>query len=43
MIIRMVEVIYVPIYPLYWPLTADMHQFSVIGGIIFIISGALIL
>ncbi len=34
---------YAPLYTLYWPLPADTEQFSVFGGIIFIIGIALIM
>jgi cytochrome c oxidase subunit 1 len=34
---------YAPLYTLYWPLPADTKQFSVIGGIVFIIGVALIM
>ena len=34
---------YAPLYTLYWPLPADTTQFSVIGGIVFIIGVALIM
>ena len=34
---------YAPLYTLYWPLPADSTQFSVIGGIIFIVGVALIM
>ena len=34
---------YAPLYTLYWPLPADTHQFSIIGGIIFIVGVALIM
>ena len=34
---------YAPLYTLYWPLPADTHQFSTIGGIVFIIGIALIM
>jgi cytochrome c oxidase subunit 1 len=34
---------YAPLYTLYWPLPADTTQFSVIGGIIFILGVALIM
>jgi len=34
---------YAPLYTLYWPLPADTKQFSVVGGIVFIIGVALIM
>ncbi len=34
---------YAPLYTLYWPLPADVDQFSIIGGIVFIIGIALIM
>ena len=34
---------YAPLYTLYWPLPADVSQFSTIGGIVFIIGIALIM
>ena len=34
---------YAPLYTLYWPLPADTTQFSVVGGIVFIIGVALIM
>jgi cytochrome c oxidase subunit 1 len=34
---------YAPLYTLYWPLPADMDQFSLIGGFVFIIGVALIM
>ena len=34
---------YAPLYTLYWPLPADTAQFSVVGGIVFIIGVALIM
>ncbi|MCB4779206.1 MAG: cbb3-type cytochrome c oxidase subunit I [Sulfurovum sp.] len=34
---------YAPLYTLYWPLPADVSQFSRIGGIVFIIGIALIM
>ncbi len=34
---------YAPLYTLYWPLPADSTQFSVIGGIVFIVGVALIM
>ena len=34
---------YAPLYTLYWPLPADTTQFSVIGGIVFILGVALIM
>ena len=34
---------YAPLYTLYWPLPADTHQFSVVGGIVFIVGVALIM
>ena len=34
---------YGPLYTLYWPLPADTVQFSVVGGIVFIIGVALIM
>ena len=34
---------YAPLYTLYWPLPADTAQFSVFGGIVFIIGVALIM
>ncbi len=34
---------YAPLYTLYWPLPADTSQFSVVGGIVFIIGVALIM
>ncbi len=34
---------YAPLYTLYWPLPADTKQFSVIGGIVFIVGVALIM
>ncbi len=34
---------YAPLYTLYWPLPADTEQFSVYGGIIFIVGVALIM
>jgi len=34
---------YAPLYTLYWPLPADMEQFSLVGGFVFIIGVALIM
>ena len=34
---------YAPLYTLYWPLPADTEQFSIIGGIVFIVGVALIM
>ncbi len=34
---------YAPLYTLYWPLPADTKQFSVLGGIVFIVGVALIM
>ena len=34
---------YAPLYTLYWPLPADTKQFSIIGGIVFIVGVALIM
>ncbi len=34
---------YAPLYTLYWPLPADTEQFSVVGGIVFIVGVALIM
>ncbi len=34
---------YAPLYTLYWPLPADINQFSTLGGIVFIIGVALIM
>ncbi len=34
---------YAPLYTLYWPLPADTTQFSVVGGIVFIVGVALIM
>ena len=34
---------YAPLYTLYWPLPADVTQFSTVGGIVFIIGLALIM
>ena len=34
---------YAPLYTLYWPLPADTTQFSVFGGIVFIVGVALIM
>ncbi len=34
---------YAPLYTLYWPLPADVKQFKIIGGIVFIIGVALIM
>ena len=34
---------YAPLYTLYWPLPADTEQFSVFGGIVFIVGVALIM
>ena len=34
---------YAPLYTLYWPLPADTEQFSVFGGIVFIMGVALIM
>ncbi len=34
---------YAPLYTLYWPLPADTEQFSIIGGIVFIVGIALIM
>ncbi len=34
---------YAPLYTLYWPLPADMEQFSLIGGFVFVIGVALIM
>lgn len=34
---------YAPLYTLYWPLPADMEQFSAIGGIVYIVGVALIM
>jgi len=34
---------YAPLYTLYWPLPADVNQFSTVGGIVFIIGVALIM
>ncbi len=34
---------YAPLYTLYWPLPADVEQFKIVGGIVFIIGVALIM
>ncbi len=34
---------YAPLYTLYWPLPADVRQFSIVGGFVFIIGVALIM
>ena len=34
---------YAPLYTLYWPLPADVDQFSTMGGIVFIVGVALIM
>ncbi len=34
---------YAPLYTLYWPLPADVKQFKIIGGIIFVIGIAMIM
>ncbi len=34
---------YAPLYTLYWPLPADMDQFKLIGGFVFVIGVALIM
>jgi len=34
---------YAPLYTLYWPLPADVNQFSTVGGIVFVIGVALIM
>lgn len=34
---------YAPLYTLYWPLPADFTQFSVVGGIVFILGIALVM
>ena len=34
---------YAPLYTLYWPLPADVHQFKIVGGIVFIVGVALIM
>ena len=34
---------YAPLYTLYWPLPADVNQFSTIGGLVFIVGVALIM
>ena len=34
---------YAPLYTIYWPLPADVGQFSTIGGIVFIVGVALIM
>lgn len=34
---------YAPLYTLYWPLPADFSQFSVVGGIFFIVGIALVM
>jgi len=34
---------YAPLYTLYWPLPADMEQFSLVGGFVFIVGVALIM
>ncbi len=34
---------YAPLYTLYWPLPADMEQFSLIGGFVFVVGVALIM
>ena len=34
---------YAPLYTLYWPLPADFQQFSLIGGIIYVVGVALIM
>lgn len=34
---------YAPLYTLYWPLPADVNQFSIVGGFVFIIGVALIM
>ncbi len=34
---------YAPLYTLYWPLPADVKQFSIVGGIVFVIGVALIM
>ncbi len=34
---------YAPLYTLYWPLPADTTQFSVVGGIVFVVGVAMIM
>ncbi|WP_292661299.1 cbb3-type cytochrome c oxidase subunit I [Nitratifractor sp.] len=34
---------YAPLYTLYWPLPADVEQFSIIGGFVFVVGVALIM
>ncbi len=34
---------YAPLYTLYWPLPADFTQFSIIGGIVYVVGVALIM
>ncbi|WP_457596396.1 cbb3-type cytochrome c oxidase subunit I [Hydrogenimonas sp.] len=34
---------YAPLYTLYWPLPADLEQFKMVGGIVFVIGVALIM
>jgi len=34
---------YAPLYTLYWPLPADFAQFSIIGGIVYVVGVALIM
>ncbi|MCP4133716.1 MAG: cbb3-type cytochrome c oxidase subunit I [bacterium] len=34
---------YAPLYTLYWPLPADFQQFSLVGGIIYVVGVALIM
>jgi len=34
---------YAPLYTLYWPLPADFSQFSIIGGLVYVIGVALIM
>ncbi len=34
---------YAPLYTLYWPLPADFEQFSVVGGIVYVVGVALIM
>lgn len=34
---------YAPLYTLYWPLPADVNQFGIVGGFVFIIGVALIM
>ncbi|WP_456456291.1 cbb3-type cytochrome c oxidase subunit I [Nitratifractor sp.] len=34
---------YAPLYTLYWPLPADVEQFSIVGGFVFVVGVALIM